>query len=205
MKKRGISVNGDLDYLEGLRERRTEVIESIYREYIGLVRRFVEGNSGTPEDAEDLFQDAIFVVYEKVRGEEFSLTSSFKTFFYSICRNLWLQHLNKNKRFDERTVDVTEVEGFLPLSDDNLGEYDLFNPESERRRIYLKHFGSLSSDCQRVLSLFAKGKSIRDITKVMGYASEDYTKARKYSCKELLKKRIEGDTSYKELKEYEDS
>ncbi len=202
MKKKELSVNNDLDYLEGLRARRTEVIELIYREFIGLVRRFVESNSGTPEDAEDLFQDALFVVYEKVRGGDFSLTSSFKTFFYSVFRNLWLQHLNK--RFDERAVDITEAEEFLSLSDDELGAYELFNPELERRRLYLKHFGSLSSDCQRLLSLFSQGKSIREITRIMGYRSENYTKARKYSCKELLKKRIKGDLSYKELKKYED-
>lgn len=200
MNKRTRFIYSDQDYLEGLRNRRAEIITAIYHEHIDLIKSFVNKNSGSEEDAEDLFQDTLIIVYKKIRDEELTLTSSFKTFFYSICRNLWLQRLSKRPGV---VVNISDVEDFVQLSDDL--DYDIHDASEERKRIYLKYFGKLSADCQKILKLFAEGKSIREITQLMQYRSEDYAKSRKYQCKEKLKKRIKNDPLYKSLLDNEDN
>ncbi len=37
----------------------------LYRKYFGYTRKFVLSNKGNSEDAEDVFQDALIILYEK--------------------------------------------------------------------------------------------------------------------------------------------
>jgi len=137
-------------------------------------------------------------MYEKIGNERIELTCSFQTFLYSICRNLWLQRLEKRVG---TKVDILEIEDFIQLSDETV--FEMADPLEERKRIYLKHFGTLSPDCQKVLKLFAEGKSVHEIAQMMHYKSDYYAKTRKYQCKENLKKRIVKDPLYNALTENE--
>ena len=199
MNKRAKEIYSDQDYIEGLRQRRNVIISAIYRNYIDCIINLVNRNSGTDEDAEDLFQDALIIIYKRIRNEELKLSCSFKTFFYSVCRNLWLQRLNKRQR---NTIRITDTEEYSDLSADI--DYEIVEPSEERKRIYLRHFSSLSPDCQRILELFAQGFNVNEIAEQMQYKSDDYAKARKYQCKELLKARIKNDPLYKALADDEE-
>ena len=199
MNKRTRFLYSDKDYLDGLKTRDSEIITAIYYNHIDLVKNLAVKNSGNEEDAEDLFQDAIIITYKKIVNEELELTSTFRTFFYSICRNLWLQRLSKRPG---KVIDIADVEEYVPLSDSQ--EYEIHDESENRERLYLKHFGKLSSDCQKILKHFAEGKSVREIAQIMRYKSEDYAKSRKYQCKEILKRRIKNDPLYKELLDNEE-
>ena len=42
-------------------------------------------NNGNEDDAKDIFQESIIVLYEKVKAGKFELSSKLKTFIYSVC------------------------------------------------------------------------------------------------------------------------
>ena len=174
--------------VEGLRLRSDYIINFIYREYFPLIKFLITENGGSEEDAEDIFQDGIIIIYNKINLNQLILTSSFKTFLYSVCRNLWLQKLNKRKAIFDRLSDVEE---YLEVPDVVLT--DATYTEMELHRIIQLHFLSLTEDCQKVLRLFTKNVSIREIAEIMGFKTENYAKTRKYLCKEELKKRIAND------------
>ena len=174
--------------LEGLRLRSDYIINFIYKEFFPLIRFLVTENGGLEEDAEDIFQDGIIILYNKISLNQLSLTSSFKTYMYSVCRNLWLQKLNKRKAIFDK---LTDVEGFIDLPQDILLEASL--EEAEMHRIIQIHFLSLPDDCQKVLKLFLKNIPLREIAGIMGFKTENYAKTRKYLCKQELKKRIADD------------
>lgn len=174
--------------LEGLRLRSDYIINFIYKEYYPLIRFLVSENGGTAEDAEDTFQDGIVIIYNKISLNIFTLTSSFKTYMYSVCRNLWLQKLNKRKAIFDK---LTDVEEYIDLPKDMLQEAGL--EQVELYRIIQIHFLSLQEDCQKVLRLFTRNIPLRDIAVTMGFKTEKYAKTRKYLCKEELKKRIAND------------
>ena len=174
--------------LEGLRLRSDYIINFIYKEFFPLIRFLVTENGGAAEDAEDIFQDGIIILYNKISLNQLVLTSSFKTYMYSVCRNLWLQKLNKRKAIYDK---LTDVEEFIDLPTDILQETS--NAEAEMHRNIQIHFLSLPEDCQKVLKLFIKNIPLREIAGIMGFKTENYAKTRKYLCKEDLKKRIADD------------
>ena len=69
--------------LEGLRLRSDYIINFIYKEFFPLIRFLVTENGGAGEDAEDIFQDGIIIIYNKISLNELRLTSSFKTYMYA--------------------------------------------------------------------------------------------------------------------------
>jgi len=174
--------------LEGLRLRSDYIINFIYKEFFPLIRFLVTENGGAGEDAEDIFQDGIIIIYSKISLNELRLTSSFKTYMYSVCRNLWLQKLNKRKAIFDKLSDVEE---YIDLPKDMLQEASI--EETELHRIIQIHFLSLADDCQKLLRLFIKNIPLREIASILGYKTEKYAKTRKYLCKEELKKRIASD------------
>lgn len=174
--------------LEGLRLRSDYIINFIYKEYFPLIKFLVTENGGMSEDAEDIFQDGIIIIYNKISLNQLTLTSSFKTYMYSVCRNLWLQKLSKRKAIFDK---LTDVEEFIDLPNDILQETSA--AEIEMHRIIQIHFLSLPEDCQKVLKLFIKNIPLREIAGIMGFKTENYAKTRKYLCKQELKKRIADD------------
>ncbi len=174
--------------LEGLRLRSDYIINFIYKEFFPLIRFLVTENGGSGEDAEDTFQDGMIIIYNKISLNQLTLTSSFKTYMYSVCRNLWLQKLNKRKAIFDK---LTDVEEYIDLPKDMLQEASI--EEAELHRIIQIHFLALGNDCQKLLRLFVKNIPLREIASILGYKTENYAKTRKYLCKEELKKRIASD------------
>ncbi|PKP48821.1 MAG: hypothetical protein CVT94_07075 [Bacteroidetes bacterium HGW-Bacteroidetes-11] len=173
--------------IEGLRLRSDYIIKYMYQEMFPMIRYLVVKNSGNDEDAEDVFQDGLIVVFKKIRDHELDLTCSFRTYIYSVCRNIWLQKLTKRKQYAR---EFSDVETYVDLPD----KVDQFQEdEMEKYRLYQQHFLTLGEDCQKVLLLFMKKQSLKEIALEMGYKTEKYAKTRKYLCKEELKKRIIND------------
>lgn len=72
-------------------------IEILYKLYFPAISAFIKQNSGNIEDSQDVFQETILILLQKVRQPGFELTSSLKTYLFSISRNLWLKRLRDNK------------------------------------------------------------------------------------------------------------
>lgn len=179
--------------LEGLKTSDSNVLEYIYKKYFPIVRFFVIKNSGTDEDAKDVFQEAIILIYKKLKDESLDLNCAFKTYLYSVCRILWLRQLEKKK---VRNEVVTDNQVFVQLDED----IEELVAEQEQFRIYQKHFQLLHKDCQEILQLFLKKVPLKEIAQKMNIKSDKYLKKRKYACKEALIKRIQNDPDYKRVR-----
>ena len=172
----------DAELLNGLVTRDEKVLRGYYELYYQSVRRFVLNNRGNEEDARDLFQDTLVVLYQKVR-KQFQLTCSLGTYLYSISRHLWLKELGRKKWLIYKT---TDHESFIDTGSD----IDQISEYNERLIVYRSYFERLSADCQKVLGLFMEGHSITEITLLMGYSSDQHTRNRRYRCKSSLIKSI---------------
>lgn len=178
----------DEEILGGLVKKDSRIIQFVLDEHFNTIRRFILRNNGTREDAEDVFQDALMVIYQKTRDNELNLECSFITFLYSVSRHIWLQKLERNK-IDP--AHVGDIENFIELSDEL--KVEVHDEERERMKIFQQHFLNLGEDCRKLLRLFVKKIPMTDIMKIMGYKSVKYTKTRKFLCKEKLKKSIVKD------------
>jgi RNA polymerase sigma factor (sigma-70 family) len=181
--------------LSGLKSRNEKILKAYYRFFYSGIRHFVLKNSGSEEDARDLFQDVMLVLFQKVRGDSFLLTCSLSTYLFSVSRLLWFKELSKRKHISATSF---ILEDYADVDKDIHETAEL----NDRLEIYRRNFENLSPACQKVLRYFIEGMSIADITQIMGYKSEQHTKNRRYRCKLALIRQIKSTYGLEEEYEY---
>lgn len=189
----------DSEIINGIERNDSAILEYLYNDCFRTIRYLVISNSGSEEDAKDVFQESLVVLYRKIKETKLELSSSLVTFVYSIARLIWLKELhNRSKRGIELKDTLDE------LIHQDQGIIDIIE-RNERLRLYREKFEELSEDCKRILQMFMNNISIKDITGIMGYSSEQHTKNRRFRCKKSLIHRIRNSGNFKELGNEEDS
>lgn len=181
-------------FLGGIRQNDSAVIEVIFDQFRPGIRRHIRQNGGTVEDADDIFMDALEVIYRQVKTDSLTLTCAFYTYLFEICKRLWLKKLRRKKFQSGVTIDD------WPVS--SMGEEPKIEMETmERYRLYQDKLLQLQEDCRKILDLYlVQHKSMNEIALIMGYAGEGYARKRKHLCKERLKELIRMDRRFEELK-----
>src|SRR3954462_110814 len=75
-----------------------KTLEFLYKKYYRMMTKLVITNSGTEDEARDVYQDALVVFWQKATSGNLVLTSKISTYIYSICQNLWRKELDRKKR-----------------------------------------------------------------------------------------------------------
>ena len=151
-------------------------------------------NSGQIEEAEDIFQEALVVLFRKIKNDTLTLNCSLSTYVYAISRNMWLDKLRRKNRTTGTLADEQEV---VDLDDDVINTIH----HNERYAVFQKHFQKLGDGCRQLLRMFFKGADMKQITREMSFSSVGYTRKRKFKCKEQLIRAIRQDPAYHELAE----
>jgi len=178
------------EYLQGITSNDPSVLKQIYSQSLPAVVKYVKNNSGTLEDAKDIFQEGILMIYRKVISKQLTLTTDFHLFLFMVCKRIWLKKL---RRKDRKEVTIEELEEFS--IEDNIEDRLL---KSRKWKLFNKQFDLLGEECRKVLKMFFAGKSGKDIAEVMNY-SVDYAKRKKYKCKLNLTNLIKKDPEYQHL------
>lgn len=184
----------NLDLLNGIRRNDTIVLQYIYKNFYSKINFFIKKNSGDDDDANDIFQEAIIIIFRKLKANDLVLDCTFDTYLYSVCRFLWLKQLDKRKIEKEKIKDNQEYHD--DIYDDNLEKVSDLN---DRYRLYQKHFTNLGKDCQKILQMYFDKVPLKNIAQIMGFKSEKYAKKRKFKCKEYLIKSIKQDLEYNKI------
>lgn len=168
--------------LEGLAANQTNAIEKIYRENFSTIQAFIVRNNGYPEDARDIFQEAMIVLFEKAKLKSFVLSCQIRTYLYSVCRRLWLKRLQQKNQYypafellDETVQVEEEINGHEKMNNDfNLMEQALIK---------------IGEPCKSILeAYYIEKKSMPEIAETFGYTNADNAKTQKYKCLIRLKK-----------------
>jgi RNA polymerase sigma factor (sigma-70 family) len=174
--------SNELALLKGLAANDRKAIETIYRVHYSMIQTLVINNNGTSDDARDIFQEAIIVLYEKARSGSFELHAQLKTYIYAVCRRLWLKKLAHNARFSGDLANAPET----IATDDDLEMYDQRTKDFELMEQALQHLGE---PCKELLeSYYIRKKNMSEIAKEFGYTNADNAKNQKYKCLMRLKK-----------------
>jgi RNA polymerase sigma factor (sigma-70 family) len=185
----------DEELLDGLRQQNDFLIIYVYNDYGPAVRHFVRQNSGNDQDVEDIIHDTLLVIYNRIRLPSFQLNCSLKTYFLAISKNLWLQRLERKCRLMyQADCEVNEPMGSYASEDDDFLELRI-----ELDRLFFKHLSRMPIECRRLLELYILKIPYKEIARLMKYKDEIYVKTRKYSCKNLLRKKIMNDPEYQQF------
>lgn len=168
--------------LEGLAVSDKKAVEVIYKENYNMVQALIINNNGSADDAKDIFQEAMIVLYEKAKSGTFELNCQIKTFVYSVSRRLWLKRLQQQNRFSSPG---DNMEAVVPVEDE-LEEHERRNDEFEMMDKAISHLGE---PCKSLIeAYYLQKQNMQDIAARFGYTNADNAKNQKYKCLMRLKK-----------------
>jgi len=145
-------------------------------------------NNGTADDADDVLQESLITLWERVRSGNFEHTAALGTFLYATARNLWLRRLARARR--EQPFDPSTDES----SSDEPSPLDAL-VDDERAVGIATALDRLGEPCRTLLVLFYwEEASMEEIARRLGMANASTAKSKKYQCKEQLKRLIDRTT-----------
>ena len=172
--------DSDARILDQIREGDQVGLVELYRSCRSMVTAYIRRNSGNIDDAEDLLQEALVVLWERVRAGKFELNARLETFIMATVKNIWLRRLARKRRevpgqLDAETIPDTRSSVLDDLIDD------------EQARAVRDALETLGDPCKSLLLLFYwEELPMDEIAKSLGFANADTVKSKKYQCKKAL-------------------
>ena len=169
-----------------LKGENNQAFGTLYKNYFGLVNRFITNNNGTNHDAEDIFQDTMIALVAKLRQDDFVLEASVKTYIMAIAKNLWFKKLRTTKRETE----------FTDIHDNKF--YEEISLAIEQEKTYWdklqNYIHQITEHCKGLINdMFFKNKPIEQIQKDYGYSTKHNAQNQKHKCVEQIRKVKEQD------------
>ena len=96
----------DKSIIEGILNQDDKTLNWLYDNYFQTVKNHILKNSGTHDDASDVFQDSIITLYSQICDNSLNLTSDLKGYFFGIARNIWSSYLRKKRVTQELDPDL---------------------------------------------------------------------------------------------------
>ena len=177
----------DEELLLGLAKGSDTALGQLYRRYFPMVLHLIISNSGSEDDAKDIFQEALVVLYEKVSEGSLELNCQVKTYLYSVSRRLWLKQLTRKGRYSlfDTERDLIDAEPTVTVEND-LTEHELRDVQFD---VMEESLGKLGEPCRTLLEdFYIRHLSMQEITEKFGYTNPDNAKTQKYKCLQRLKR-----------------
>ncbi|MCE2790107.1 MAG: sigma-70 family RNA polymerase sigma factor [Saprospiraceae bacterium] len=166
--------------LDGIKSRDDKAIRHLYSNHLSSLHRFIIRNGGTYDLANDIQQDVIIHIYEKVTKGDFILQEGTKlsTYLFTVGKFMFYKWLKKPIPPDEE-ID----EDFVEEEDEKENESDI----SDER--VANALDAMDPDCKTILYRFYYDrKSMREIAEEIKTISEENLRKRKFKCMQKLKK-----------------
>ena len=71
--------NIDEALISGIRNDDERALADLYKIHYPMVSHFILSNSGTVDEAKDIFQETVLIFYEKIKDGSLTLTCQIKT------------------------------------------------------------------------------------------------------------------------------
>ena len=168
------------EIVEGIRDGDDFALEMVYKRHFGTIGHLVLNNSGSEQDAKDVYQEAIIVFYERIKKGGFVLTCQISTFLYAISRRIWLRKMASKGKIYGKLEDFEEVISIME-------EQEEFREENFDKMT--QSLSQLGEPCRAILEdYYMHNASMQEISLKFGYTNADNAKTQKYKCLQRLKK-----------------
>ena len=160
-----------------------KILEALYTNNFYKAETFIITNSGTEEEAKDIYQDAFIAVWQNVKAGRFiaQSDSSLEAYLFQIVKYKWYDYLKLNKRMKLVPVDET---GFIDAAYNEDEQHYMEKVE--------QHFKNLGEPCREVLTLFYfLKKNMQQIAANFSW-TEATAKNNKYRCLQRLRNLVMG-------------
>ena len=176
------SVPTDREVVLGILNDSEDALNKLYTGYFPMILQFILNNNGDEDDAKDVYQEGIIVLYNKIKGGNFELSSKLKTYIYSVCRRIWLKKLSQQSK---KTSNISDFEDVMAVEVD-LEQHEEKDKQFDKMQDALLHLGE---PCKTIIEdFYINNLSMQDICEKFGYTNTDNAKTQKYKCLQRLKK-----------------
>lgn len=163
-------------------ERNDEtVLQQFYTANYSQVERFVLQQSGSSDDAADVYQEAYLAVWRNIKlGKYKSTDVAPAAYLFQIAKFKWMDQLRSRKKM--LMASVAEV----PDSSEPAEKQS-----EENIRLIAEQLAELGEPCRELLTMFyAAKKTMKEIGEKFSW-TEATAKNNKYRCIEKLRKRVQ--------------
>ncbi|MFH4968068.1 sigma-70 family RNA polymerase sigma factor [Gaetbulibacter sp. M240] len=176
------------EIISELKKGNRDVLKRVYLDYKVEFFKFSSRYDLKKEDFEDVYQDAVIVVYENAqKGKLDDLKSTLKTYLFSVGKYMIFDKSRRNLK----TCNPEDDYVF------NTHDYATMNSVLEDKPLNLyqqkliRNFKLLGEKCRQILSLFYyRGLTIDEIVDIQGYENKNVVKSQKSRCLKTLKEFI---------------
>ena len=148
--------------------------DELYTIEFAKIKTLVLNNSGSLEDAKDVFQEAIIVLMEKLNTKGFVLINKVGTYLYSIAGKMWLNELRT------RSLHSEKLQYIYQTCDVHVAEY---NYQEGSEKSLLDKLSYLGKTCLKLLEYYYyKNWEWKDIAIELGYSTPASARNQKFKC-----------------------
>jgi RNA polymerase sigma factor (sigma-70 family) len=164
----------DSEIITSLRNNKYQQATNGLYSFFPAIKKYIRTNNGTTDDAKDIFQDALVILYKKVQSPEFTLSAPLKTYLFAVAKNCWFQELRRRNKLPAG-IPTDELADTVP-------------EEASGFQLATTAFHLLGEKCKELLILFYyKKKSYKEIATAFAFSSDKVAKNQKYRCIEKAK------------------
>jgi RNA polymerase sigma factor (sigma-70 family) len=177
----------DIELVANLRKGQQveKMVKSVYHNHYTRLTNHILQNSGSRQDAEDVFQEAVVTFIEMVQKDRFRGESSVGTFLYSINRHIWLNEL---KRRGKAAIREIKYEKSKEQTEAGISH---FIEDREQKSHAASLVAKLGDTCKKILLLFYyENRSMKEIMSVTDYENEQVVRNKKYKCLKQLEQML---------------
>jgi len=187
-------------YIIGIRNNNRPIMDEVYTRFLPSTIDWIKNNSGSEEDACDIFQESLMVIVRKVFDDpSFLPTSPFGAYLFGITRLLWLKKLKTNKKKAEKVRNVEWEEYIGKEAFEAMIEMTL---DGDRWLAVLdRSFNQLTKRCQKLLTSYREGKKASEIAEQFDRNINAVYRG-KNDCAEKWRTYAKQDSDYKKYNPY---
>jgi len=180
-KKPLMATHSDQRYLEGLLSNDNQLIEEIYRLFSPGISSWIIQNSGSGDDAADIFQESLIDIYNQAKYKGLQLTCPFQAFLLLVCKRKWL---NEVKKRGLRPV-TKSADDLSDHGEDVFAAAERVGMEEEKARLFFQQFQRLGEKCREILRMSLTGEKQEKIAEALG-VTYGYLRKKKSECMATL-------------------
>ena len=171
------------ELLKGLAQNDRKAIEIVYANHYPVIQALIVSNKGSYDDAQDIFQEGMIVLYQNAKRDDFVLTSQLRTYLYAICKRLWLKRLQQKQKHNTEWMNSEDQ---YSIAEEAL---DIHEQQNATFELMHEALNTVGNPCKQLLeAYYIEKKSMEEIAKSFGYTNADNAKNQKYKCLMRLKK-----------------
>ncbi|MDR7208426.1 sigma-70 family RNA polymerase sigma factor [Flavobacterium piscis] len=188
------TIHPDQIYIEGLANNDSAVIQTIYKKFVPRIVFFIMNNSGDKEQAQDVIQEVMMLLFNQAKANTLKLTCPFDAYFFLLCKRKWLNELKKTSN---KGVTINEDAASINESAHELAEQaQIFD---EKQQLFDAMFKKLGDKCQELLKLSFVIKSMEEVAEKLN-VTYGYVRKKKSLCIGQLTQWIQESKNFKSLK-----